>query len=95
MAIDNNKKTQLNLKSVKANSESELVLLELESSDLNTWHLGLPKGKKMNLHVMAVASTDSQYHSLDKRLHNFIACNMSEEAVHMHIEDDNFVDLEF
>jgi len=97
MAIDNDKKARLNLESAEATwtSESESALPESESSDLNTWYLGSPEGKKMNLHVMAVASADPQYRSLDERLRNFIACNMPEEAVHMRMEDDIFVGLEF
>jgi len=94
MAIDNDRKARLNLESMEDIDESE-VALDLESESSKTWRLGSPEGKKMNLRAMAVdlAKAVRQYHSLNERLRDFIACNMPEEAVQMRFEDDIYVSL--
>jgi hypothetical protein len=90
MAIDDNRKAQLNLEP-KDTSESALDL-ELESSE-NMWRFGSAEGKKMNLRAMAAdyAKTNPQYRLLDEKLRNFIACSLPEEAVQIHFEDDIYV----
>lgn len=94
MAIDYDRKVQLDLEPTENNGGSELAL-DLESESSNMWQLGSPEGKKMNLRAMAAdyAKTNPQYHSLDERLRNFIACNLAEEAVQMGFEDDIYVSL--
>jgi hypothetical protein len=96
MAINNYRKVQLDLERTEDTSGSESAL-DLESESSNTWQLGSPEGKKMNFRAMAAdfAKTDPQYHSLDERLRNFIACNLAEEAVRMRFEDDIYVSLDF
>ena len=96
MAINNNKKALLNLASTEDAGEDGSAL-NLVSESSNTWHLGSPEGKEMNLCVMAVnlANVDLQYRSLNERLCNFIACNIPEEAVQMRFEDDIYVSFEF
>lgn len=96
MAIDNDRKVRLDLEPTKDSGGSELAL-DLESESSNTWQLGSPEGKKMNLRAMAAdcAKTNPQYRSLDERLRNFIACNLAGEAVRMRFEDDIYVSLVF
>jgi len=96
MAIDNDRKARLNLEAMEDISENELAL-DLEPGSSKTWRLGSPEGKKTNLRVTAIdlANANPQYCSLDERLRDFIACNMPEEAVQMHFEDDIYVSLEF
>jgi len=96
MAIDNDRKAHLNLECAEDIDENGSAL-DLESEISNTWQLGSPEGKKTNLRVMAVdlANTDPQYHSLDEKLHNFIARNVPEEAVQMCLEDDIYVSFKF
>lgn len=92
MAVDSDRKARLDIDL----AEEEELGLELETSG-KTWRLGSPEGKKINLYAMALnlAKTDRQYHHLDKRLRDFIACNMPGEAVQIRYEDDIPVSLDF
>ena len=99
MAIDNDRKahaSHLNLNASESTNKHEGAL-DLEPESSKTWQLGSPEGKKTNLRVMAVdlAKVDPQYHSLEERLREFIACNMPEEAVQLRFEDDFYVGPEF
>ena len=96
MTIDNNRKACLDLDSMENVTENE-VRLDLESESSKTWQLGSPEGKKMNLRVMGadLAKINSQYCSLDERVQDFIACNMPEEAIQLHFEDNIYISLEF
>jgi hypothetical protein len=93
MAIDNDRMARLNLESTE--DISETLDLEMNHDGSNTWLLGSPEGKKMNLRAMAVglSNTDRQYRFLDERLRNFIACHMPKDAVQMRFEDDVYVSL--
>ncbi len=97
MAIDNDRVARLNLESTgEDTSETESTLdLESDRNGSNTWQLGSPEGKKMNLRAMAVglSNTDPQYRFLDERLRNFIACHMPKDAVQMRFEDEVYVSL--
>jgi hypothetical protein len=97
MAIDNDKMARLNLESVEDDIVESKVELDLELKGLKTWRLGSQEGKKMNFRVMVadLAKADHQYHRLDERLRDFIACNLPEEAVQMRFEDDIYVSLVF
>jgi hypothetical protein len=96
MAIDNNKKARLDLESTEDIIESE-VKVDPESKSSKTWRMGSQEGKKMNFRTMVAgfAKADPQYHNLDERLRDFIACNLPEEAVKMKFEDDINVSLGF
>jgi hypothetical protein len=96
MAIDNNKKARLDLESTEDIIESE-VKVDPESKSSKTWRMGSQEGKKMNFCIMVadLAKADPRYHNLDKRLRDFIACNLPEEAVQMKFEDDINVSLDF
>ena len=61
--------------------------------DVKNWQLGSPEGKKSNLRVMSaeLGRTDKEYSDLDKRVRDFITCQMPEEA--MRYEDDIYVCL--
>ena len=61
MAIDNDKKAHLDLKSTE-DIESE-VKVDLESKSSKMWWMGLQEGKKMNFHIMVagLAEADPQY----------------------------------
>ncbi|KAF8804429.1 hypothetical protein BYT27DRAFT_7106963 [Phlegmacium glaucopus] len=89
MAIDNDKMAHLNLESAEDIVESK-VELDPELKGSKAWRLGSQEGKKMNFRVMVadLAKADHQYHHLDERLRDFIACNLPEEAVQMRFEDD-------
>ena len=94
MAIDNDKKARLNLESAEATVEGE-ALLDLEPESLKTWQLGSPEGKKTNLRLIAadLAKADPRYCDLDKRLRDFIACNIPEEAIQLRYDDDIYVTI--
>jgi hypothetical protein len=95
--IDNDRKARLNLDSMENATESEVAALDLELEKSKTFRLGSPEGKKVNLRVMGadLSKVNSQYCSLDERVHDFIACNMPEEAVQLRFEDNIYVSLEF
>ena len=95
MAIDNDKKAHLDLKSTE-DIESE-VKVDLESKSSKTWQMGSQEGKKMNFRIMVagLAEADPQYHNLNEWLRDFIACNLPKEAVQMKFEDDINVSLRF
>lgn len=95
MAIDNDKKARLNLESTEDIAACE-VPLGLESDSSKTWQLGSPEGKKMNFRLMAadLSKADPHYRDLDKRLRDFIACNMPKEAIQMRHEDDIYVSVD-
>lgn len=96
MAIDNNRKARLNLDDMEDTNDCEGASDPAPESP-ETWQLGSPEGKKMNLRVMAVdlAKVDPQYCSLEEILRDFIARNMPEEAVQLRFEDDIYVSPEF
>jgi hypothetical protein len=91
MAVDNIRRARL-----EDIIESE-VKVDPESKSSKTWRLGSQEGKKMNFRIMVAgfAKADPQYHNLDERLRDFIACNLPEEAVKMKFEDDINVSLGF
>ena len=93
MAIDNDRKARLTLVNESTEDTSESGPLDLELESRNTWRLGSPEGKRMNLRAMA--NTDPQYRFLDEKLRNFVACNLPEEAVQIRFEDDIYVSVEF
>jgi hypothetical protein len=90
MVIDNDRREC----QIEDTTESD-VALDLESESSNTWQMGSPEGKKMNLRIMGanLAKLNSQYLSLNEKVRDFIACNMPEEAVRLHFEDDMHVSL--
>ena len=92
MAIDNDKKARLNLESAEDTVEGGAPL-DLEPENSKTWQLGSPEGKKTNLRLTAadLAKADPRYRDLDKRLRDFIACNIPEEAIQLRYEDDIYV----
>jgi len=95
MAIDNDKKACLELKSTEDIIESE-VKVDLESKlSSKTWQMGSQKGKKMNFCIMVAGFAKADPWYLDKRLQDFIACHLPEEAVQMKFEDDISISLGF
>ena len=94
MAIDNDKKARLNLESAEDTVEGGAPL-DLEPENSKTWQLGSPEGKKTNLRLTAadLSKADPRYRDLDKRLRDFIACNIPEEAIQLRYEDDVYVGI--
>ena len=96
MAIDNDKKARSNSEFAEDTVEDGAPLdLEPESSKM--WRLGSPEGKKTNLRLTAadLSKNDPCYRDLDKRLWDFIACNILEEAIQLRHEDDIYVSILF
>lgn len=96
MAVDNDKMARLDLESTEDIMESE-VKVNPELKSPKTWRMGSQEGGKMNFRIMVadLAKADPQYHNLDERLRDFIACNLPKEAVQMEFEDDISVSLGF
>ena len=84
MAIDNDKLVQLNSEA----PDDEDVDHNLDSQ---SWQLGSPEGKKLNLRVMSaeLGRTHEEYRCLDEKVREFVASHMPEEA--MRYEDDILV----
>ena len=78
MAVNNNDLAQLNLDAPDDDVDLE-VDLELELHR----QLGSPEGKKLNLHIMSaeLGSEREEFRCLNKRVRDFIACHMPEEAM--------------
>ena len=94
MAIDNDKKVRLNLESAEDTAEDRAPL-DLEPESSKTWQLGSPEGKKTNFRITAadLSKDDPCYHDLDKRLRDFIAYHIPEEAIQLRHEDDIYVSI--
>ena len=93
MTIDNDKKARLNLGLIE-DIESEAPM-DLEPENSKTWRLGSPEGKKTKLRLITadLSKADPRYRDLDKRLREFIACNIPDEAIQMRYEDDIYVSI--
>ena len=93
MAIDNDKKARLNPGPIE-DVEGEAPL-DLEPQNSKTWQLGSPEGKKTKLRLITadLSKVDPHYRDLDKRLRDFIACNIPEEAIQLRYEDDIYVGI--
>jgi hypothetical protein len=90
MAVDNNDLAQrLN---VDAPDDEEPFDID-QDIDSQLWQLGSPEGKTANIRVMSaeLGRVHEEYRDLDKRVRDFVACHMPEEA--MRYEDDIQVHL--
>lgn len=86
MAVDNDKQARLDSDA----PDDEDVDLDLTSQ---SWQLGSPEGKKLNLRVMSaeLGRVHEEYRCLDEKVRDFVACQKPDEA--MRYEDDILVSL--
>jgi hypothetical protein len=84
MAVDNN------LVQLNSDAPEDDELFDIDT-DAKNWQLGSPEGKKSNLRVMSaeLGRTHEEYRDLDKRVRDFVAHQMPEEATRY--EDDIYV----
>lgn len=90
MAIDNNDLARR----LNADAPDDEEPFDIDQDiDSQLWQLGSPEGKKSNIRVMSaeLGRVHEEYRDLDKRVRDFVACQMPEEA--MQYEDDIYVRL--